>query len=289
MPARLAEDTRTAAPGRLHPPAPIPPGDVMASPGGGRETVPVTVQAIAELSPHRADPGHRCARRRRVQSWSAKKHAFARSGFCRDRRRAVEPANLQVASGARPVSAGGIVGSLSFYDPTTGTFLTRDPINALTRSADGYVYGNPLNDSDPTGLYCLTGVAGHDLNGAEICNGAAEVLDNVRGGRADQLGVTASICSIVCVGLEFRNGNLYFDYGAGAHLGGGVDLNYCNQPQAEEESESINRSALAVGGQFGLDDCQQIDWEDWGVGAGKGKGTKIDVGVSYRRQRKILG
>lgn len=127
----------------------------------------------------------------------------------------------------------------------------------------------------------------YDANGDEIRNGAVEMLDIVTGGRADQLGLTASVCSIFCAGLEFRNGNLYFDYGAGFHLGAGVDLMYYNQRQAEEESESINWSALVVGGQFGLDDCQQIDWEDWGVGGGKG--TKIDVGVSYRRQRKLLG
>ena len=40
-----------------------------------------------------------------------------------------------------------------YYDPTTGTFLTRDPIEAQTREPYGYVAGNPLNRTDPTGLY----------------------------------------------------------------------------------------------------------------------------------------
>ncbi len=39
-----------------------------------------------------------------------------------------------------------------FYDPTTGTFLSRDPLQAVTRSPYGYVYGNPLNDLDPLGM-----------------------------------------------------------------------------------------------------------------------------------------
>jgi hypothetical protein len=68
---------------------------------------------------------------------------------------------------------------LSYYDPTTGTFLTRDPLSALTRSAYGYAYGNPLNASDPSDLYCISGVAGHDGDGNEICNGAGEIADNV--------------------------------------------------------------------------------------------------------------
>ncbi len=39
-----------------------------------------------------------------------------------------------------------------YYDPGTGQFLTRDPIASATRSAYGYVHGNPLNASDPQGL-----------------------------------------------------------------------------------------------------------------------------------------
>ncbi len=39
-----------------------------------------------------------------------------------------------------------------YYDPATGQFLSRDPMEALTRSAYGYVDGNPLNGTDPTGL-----------------------------------------------------------------------------------------------------------------------------------------
>ncbi|MFN8038890.1 MAG: DUF6531 domain-containing protein [Acidimicrobiales bacterium] len=34
------------------------------------------------------------------------------------------------------------------YDPTTGQFISRDPANALTRSAYGYTGGNPLNRTD---------------------------------------------------------------------------------------------------------------------------------------------
>jgi RHS repeat-associated protein len=40
-----------------------------------------------------------------------------------------------------------------YHDPTTAQFLTRDPLIALTGSAYGYVEGDPLNASDPLGLY----------------------------------------------------------------------------------------------------------------------------------------
>jgi RHS repeat-associated protein len=39
------------------------------------------------------------------------------------------------------------------YDPTTGQFLTRDPLEALTREPYGYAAGNPANATDPTGMF----------------------------------------------------------------------------------------------------------------------------------------
>ena len=40
--------------------------------------------------------------------------------------------------------------------PATGQFLTRDPADAMTRSAYGYVGNDPLNASDPLGLCSWT-------------------------------------------------------------------------------------------------------------------------------------
>jgi uncharacterized protein RhaS with RHS repeats len=65
-----------------------------------------------------------------------------------------------------------------YYDPTTGQFLTRDPAVAATREAYGYVYGNPLNYTDPSGL-------GIDLPGGfciqygpsdDSCNTTSDVI-----------------------------------------------------------------------------------------------------------------
>jgi RHS repeat-associated protein len=39
-----------------------------------------------------------------------------------------------------------------YYEPTTGSFLSRDPMVATTRSPYGYVAGNPVNAKDPSGL-----------------------------------------------------------------------------------------------------------------------------------------
>lgn len=41
-----------------------------------------------------------------------------------------------------------------YYDPNTAQFLTGDPLVAITQSAYGYAYDNPLNGIDPSGLDC---------------------------------------------------------------------------------------------------------------------------------------
>ncbi len=65
-----------------------------------------------------------------------------------------------------------------YYDPNTAQFTTLDPLASLTQSPYGYTYGDPLNASDASGLFCMTGVAGHNSSGGEICNGKKEVWNN---------------------------------------------------------------------------------------------------------------
>jgi RHS repeat-associated protein len=43
-----------------------------------------------------------------------------------------------------------------YYDPTTGQFITKDPLAAASRSPYGYVGDSPLNGVDPYGLICLS-------------------------------------------------------------------------------------------------------------------------------------
>jgi RHS repeat-associated protein len=52
-----------------------------------------------------------------------------------------------------------------YYDPATAQFLTRDPLVAVTASAYGYVDNNPLNGTDPTGLFWGQGFVKHHWRG----------------------------------------------------------------------------------------------------------------------------
>ena len=71
-----------------------------------------------------------------------------------------------------------------YYDPATAQFLTRDPMEALTRSAYGYVNNNPINATDPTGLWCLVHNDDGGCKGARAIEQHADDVSNVAGGVA---------------------------------------------------------------------------------------------------------
>lgn len=140
-----------------------------------------------------------CRRRKpragRASHGPHQKHAFARPGFCQDRRRAVEAGKPQVGSGAEPVSHWSDVGSTSFYDPTTGLFLTRDPLVGSTREAYSYVGGSPLNRVDPSGLdwSCITNPGSCDLpipdSWEQALGSSQQPIANAAGGVVDGIGM----------------------------------------------------------------------------------------------------
>ena len=55
-----------------------------------------------------------------------------------------------------------------YYDPATAQFLTLDPLASTTLEPYGYTGANPLNATDPTGLFCVG-----SLCTPEIVNSAA--------------------------------------------------------------------------------------------------------------------
>jgi len=61
-----------------------------------------------------------------------------------------------------------------YYDPATAQFLSRDPAEDSTRAPYSYVDGNPLNGTDPLGLFCLLG---HVNGNSGRCRGTNVATD----------------------------------------------------------------------------------------------------------------
>jgi RHS repeat-associated protein len=75
-----------------------------------------------------------------------------------------------------------------YYDPTTGQFLTRDPLVAVTGQAYAYADDDPANNADPTGLdflgigHAVSSVAGWAYDNAgtiTMVAGAAALIPGV--------------------------------------------------------------------------------------------------------------
>lgn len=60
-----------------------------------------------------------------------------------------------------------------YYDPETGQFTTRDPLEQLTSQPYAYANNNPLTYTDPFGLFCI---AGTNPNGSCRGSGAVETV-----------------------------------------------------------------------------------------------------------------
>jgi RHS repeat-associated protein len=102
-----------------------------------------------------------------------------------------------------------------YYDPSTGQFISRDPLVSTTRQAYAYVADNPLNGADPTGLdfwgdvqNAVIGTAKHlpqplqQAIGAGAA-GAAQWVDQEHAGAAwigQNGGNIATACSVAAVG-----------------------------------------------------------------------------------------
>lgn len=67
-----------------------------------------------------------------------------------------------------------------YYDPATGQFLTRDPLESVTGEAYGYASNDPVNTTDPTGLcpWCIVG----GLATGFLMDLGGQLLDNHRNG-----------------------------------------------------------------------------------------------------------
>ncbi len=87
-----------------------------------------------------------------------------------------------------------------YYDPDTATFLSRDPLDAVTREPYAYVAGNPLNNTDPTGLYFGEGLVKNVTSAVgDGLSAGQKYLKEHRDGIQQTLLLTAIVASTAAV------------------------------------------------------------------------------------------
>jgi RHS repeat-associated protein len=108
-----------------------------------------------------------------------------------------------------------------YYDPRTAKWISRDPVEAITREAYGYAGNNPLHFTDPTGLYWGEGVVN---KAKEIGGDVVEWADRNSG----TIATVASVASFAVPGaglvaVGFGAWSAYSNMREGDYVGAGLD------------------------------------------------------------------
>ena len=105
-----------------------------------------------------------------------------------------------------------------YYDPQTGQFLTLDPLVDQTEAPYAYVNGDPVDNSDPTGLFCVGPICTHPFEP----RASLDALVNI--GRGATFGLTDKIANAIVPGASCAVAQNRFDQfvgGAASSLIGG--------------------------------------------------------------------
>jgi RHS repeat-associated protein len=104
-------------------------------------------------------------------------------------------APLGFAGSYTDIESGYLYLNARYYDPSTAQFMTRDPLDAQSRSAYGYADNDPVNGSDPSGLLCLESVCLGFHPGAGI-----NALVNI--GRGASFGLSDTVANALSPGAS---------------------------------------------------------------------------------------
>lgn len=163
-----------------------------------------------------------------------------------------------------------------YYDPSTGQFLTRDPLFEITNTPFSFGFNDPVDIADPTGMFCLLGTnpdhtcRGHSaahvigLGAAVVGVTAAVVVVSVgTGGVADVVGGIGLGAGIVGAGADCVE-KVGFQCGFDAvTLGGGAVLKVRKASEAFRQGYDLFTSSFGLG---------------YGIGSSLGEGGDSAVG-----------
>ena len=179
-----------------------------------------------------------------------------------------------------------------YYDPTTAQFLSTDPLASMTRAIYTYADNNPLNRTDPLGLY--SNPFSQESSSSRATTSACNSIGTIRPSASDPYanaqwygGFGGTLCLIGCVHASFNWGQngLYFGYGGGigiraeASVGafGGYGV------LAPEGNVSVECAGFLGPGRFA-----GVNLTPFGAYAGGGFGIGGGCSMNWANYNKIL-
>jgi RHS repeat-associated protein len=165
------------------------------------------------------------------------------------------------------------------YVPGLGRFLQVDPVEGGSANDYDYVMGEPINQFDLDGKYCLSG---KNKNGS--CRSLSRGGGRLARGAYRHLGASATACAYVCVGLEYNHGRFYFNYGVGAAFGATASPNYYSHSLDKWGKHGRYRGTSMLVGAGPVSGSADLGrFRNWSVGAGPG----LLVGAAVMRSRRF--
>lgn len=203
---------------------------------------------------------------------------------------------LQWAGLVRDSESGLLYARARYYDPTTGQFLSRDPLEAQTHSPYAYVTDNPLNSTDPSGMnstsmspdsqHCDMGgdqwvyCGNNDVHGANRDIWAPHDLGAAISNVYQHTVVGVGGCIIICFNLTFQGGHFSLNGGAMGLALFGPLVGWANLPASQRHDTSVMGGAgygAGVAGSEGVSCLNAAigpEWDpsDWELDAWLGTG-----------------
>lgn len=185
-----------------------------------------------------------------------------------------------------------------YYDPTTGQFITSDPLEAVTQQPYAYAGDDPINETDPTGLFGWNPIsdveeAGSDVGGAAstawsgissgatwVANHPVETVGLVAGG----VSLATGVGEVVAGGAAVTEGVLgTVSVGSGV-VAAGVDTHYCLAGSDIACVGAVAGGVGAIGGGISLaatgsaeEGAEALAFEGGNAGAVKAGATAIGL------------
>ena len=142
-------------------------------------------------------------------------------------------------------------------------FLEVDPIEGGSSNDYDYVNGDPINNLDLAGTYCLTG---KNKNGS--CRSISRGSGRVARTTYRHVNVSTGLCAFVCGNVGFQGGHVYAGWTAIGFSTPGVNVGWANKEFKDRQKYSIGAGGGLGWGGYGSvgSDGQHAHTDDWEVG-----------------------
>ncbi|MGH9083841.1 MAG: RHS repeat-associated core domain-containing protein [Acidimicrobiales bacterium] len=160
------------------------------------------------------------------------------------------------------------------YDPATAQFLTRDPLESVTREAYSYGANDPINNVDPSGLDACgrpEGALGLFGSLVDCVANPTDLLDqNLETAQQvnEHLTIQPQVCVGYCVGFTYNHGRVYFSRGWGGFMLPGVSGGWTTTPYDEVDDPCFDGVESYYGPGFGISGNEE--YTEYQVGYGLG-------------------